>query len=61
MNNRCGMNRGCGRYDSCKHCINLSKDGCKCEDSMTCHACPMPRRVMLMDMVVSEGSEEESE
>lgn len=56
-----GRNRACGRYDACKHCVNLSDGVCICEDSLLCKACPMPRRIMLKDMMVVEESKEESE
>jgi len=46
----------------CKHCSKQSKGGkCMCKDYMTCSDCPMPRRVMLMDMEKTGYSKEESE
>lgn len=46
----------------CKHCSKQSKGGiCVCKDYMACRDCPMPRRVMLMDMEMTEYSKEESE
>lgn len=46
----------------CKHCSKQSKRGrCVCKDYMTCRDCPMPRRVMLMDMEKTGYSKEESE
>ncbi len=45
-----------GRYEVCRYCANYQKDTqkCECEDYMNCRECPMPRMIMLKDVVVRE-------